>query len=176
MSQSDTELPESVSTSSPPLSIRQAVAGDYQRIVDLDAETSSVSKPDYWREIFALYVSGEDAQRYLLVADLAGKTVGFALGEVRAWEFGSPPAGWIFAIGVDPESRQIGIGTHLFKAISKEIRASGVKVVRTMLARDDNLNMSFFRSHGMTGGSFIQLEMPLDQNGDETEAERAEAT
>jgi len=46
----------------------------------------------------------------------------------------------------------------------------------TMLARDDNLNMSFFRSHGMTGGSFIQLEMPLDQNGDETEAERAEAT
>ena len=93
MSQSDTELPESVSTSSPPLSIRQAVAGDYQRIVDLDAETSSVSKPDYWREIFALYVSGEDAQRYLLVADLAGKTVGFALGEVRAWEFGSPPCG-----------------------------------------------------------------------------------
>ena len=73
---------------------------------------------------------------------------------------------------VDPQSRQIGIGTHLFKAISKEIRASGVKVVRTMLARDDNLNMSFFRSHGMTGGSFIQLEMPLDRNG----AEREEAT
>ena len=162
MSQSDTELPESVSTSSPPLSIRQAVAGDYQRIVDLDAETSSVSKPDYWREIFALYVSGEDAQRYLLVADLAGKTVGFALGEVRAWEFGSRPCGWIFAIGVDPEQRVQGIGEQLYNAMCEAFKADGASAVRTMIGREDQLNMSFFRAQGMMGGPFIELEKPLD--------------
>ena len=140
----------------------------------LDAKITGVPKLAYWQRMFKQY--GTRTDRYFLVAEVDGKVAGFIIGEIRAWEFGSPPAGWIFAIGVDPESRQIRIGTHLFKAISKEIRASGVKVVRTMLARDDNLNMSFFRSHGMTGGSFLQLEMPLDQNGDETEAERAEAT
>ncbi len=30
-----------------------------------------------------------------------------------------------------------------------------------MLARDDALNMAFFRSQGMMGGPFIQLEMGL---------------
>ena len=42
------------------------------------------------------------------------------------------------------------------------MRANGMATVRTMLARDNALNMAFFRSQGMMGGSFIQLEMPLD--------------
>jgi hypothetical protein len=32
-----------------------------------------------------------------------------------------------------------------------------------MLARGDELNMAFFRSQGMMGGPFIQLEMPVDR-------------
>lgn len=158
----------------PDCKVHIARSEDMDAVSALDAKITGVPKLAYWQRMFKQY--GTRTDRYFLVAEVDGKVAGFIIGEIRAWEFGSPPAGWIFAIGVDPESRQIGIGTHLFKAISKEIRASGVKVVRTMLARDDNLNMSFFRSHGMTGGSFIQLEMPLDQNGDETEAERAEAT
>jgi hypothetical protein len=39
---------------------------------------------------------------------------------------------------------------------------SGVDTLRTMLARDDELNMAFFRSQGMMGGAFIELEMSLD--------------
>ena len=35
-----------------------------------------------------------------------------------------------------------------------------------MLARDDDLNMVFFRSQGMMGGPFVQLEMPLDPRQD----------
>jgi ribosomal protein S18 acetylase RimI-like enzyme len=163
MSQSDTELPESVPTSSPPLSIRQAVAGDYQRIVDLDAETSSVSKPDYWREIFALYVSGEDNQRYLLVADLAEETVGFALGEVRAWEFGSPPCGWVFGLGVTAEVREHRVGSALVQDMFNRFRRDGVSSVRTNVSRRDTLNLSFFRSLGMTAGPYVQLEYNLDE-------------
>jgi hypothetical protein len=34
--------------------------------------------------------------------------------------------------------------------------------VRTMLARDANLVMSFFRSQGMMAGPFVELEMDLD--------------
>ncbi len=33
-----------------------------------------------------------------------------------------------------------------------------------MLHIDDHLLMSFFRSHGMTAGPFVELEMLLDAN------------
>jgi ribosomal protein S18 acetylase RimI-like enzyme len=73
----------------------------------------------------------------------------------------------VFAIGVDPDAREEGVGTRLFQAITTRMKADGMKMVRTMLARDDALNMAFFRSQGMRGGTFIQLEMPLDGTGEE---------
>jgi HlyD family secretion protein len=39
------------------------------------------------------------------------------IGEVRDWEFGSPPCGWVFAIDVDPRARQQGVGTRLLAAM-----------------------------------------------------------
>jgi ribosomal protein S18 acetylase RimI-like enzyme len=143
------------------------VAGDYQRIVDLDHETSGVSKPDYWRDIFSQYVGAENNQRYLLVADLAGETVGFALGEVRAWEFGSPPCGWVFGLGVTADVREHRVGSALVQDMFKHFRADGVASVRTNVSRRDTLNLSFFRSLGMTAGPYVQLEYALDdEDGD----------
>ena len=42
------------------------------------------------------------------------------------------------------------------------MKDDGVQIVRTMIAREDNLNMSFFRSQGMMAGPFIELEMSVD--------------
>ena len=41
------------------------------------------------------------------------------------------------------------------------LRKLGVRKLRTMLARDDLLNLRFFRSQGMMAGPFIQLEKDL---------------
>ena len=46
--------------------------------------------------------------------------------------------------------------------MSERLRADGVDTVRTMIARDDPLNMSFFRAQGMMAGPFIELEKPLE--------------
>ena len=162
MSHSDTEIPDTSATSSPSLAIRQAVAEDYQRVVDLDSETSGVSKPEYWRDIFEQYVGVENNQRYLLVADLAGETVGFALGEVRAWEFGSPPCGWVFGLGVTANVREHRVGSALVQDMFNHFRRDGVASVRTNVSRRDTLNLSFFRSLGMTAGPYVQLEYALD--------------
>ena len=50
----------------------------------------------------------------------------------------------------------------VLRRFSRRMQESGVKTVRTMLARDDALNMAFFRSQGMMAGPFIPLEMDLD--------------
>jgi L-amino acid N-acyltransferase YncA len=137
--------------------IREAEPVDIDAVTALDARITGLAKPDYWRRAYTRY--GTRPTRYFLVAEIAGRVRGFVLGEERAWEFGSPPSGWVFAIG--------GIGSRLFAAICARMKASGVRTVRTMLARDDALNMAFFRSQGMRGGPFIQLEMPLDEGSPE---------
>jgi ribosomal protein S18 acetylase RimI-like enzyme len=161
MSQSDTEIPD---TPAPAVIIRSAQPDDYQKVVTLDAETSGVSKPEYWREIFSQYVNSVDGQRYLLVAAQDKKTVGFALGEVRAWEFGSPPCGWVFGLGVTAEVREHRVGSALVRAMFERFRKDGVASVRTSVSRRDTLNLSFFRSLGMTAGPYVQLEYSLDDD------------
>jgi ribosomal protein S18 acetylase RimI-like enzyme len=148
--------------------IRGAKSSDVPAIARLDERITGLAKPDYWQDMFARY--GKRPRRFFLVAENRDRgLVGFIIGEVRAWEFGSPPSGWIFALGVDPALRLRKIGSRLFDAICACLAETGVDTVRTMLARDDDLNMAFFRSQGMMGGPFIQLEMPLDPRSDGAE-------
>jgi ribosomal protein S18 acetylase RimI-like enzyme len=141
--------------------IRAARPSDLAAVVALDAEDTGISKPAYWKSRFEWY-AGRRPDRFFLVAERSEGMLGFIVGEVRAWEFGSPPSGWIFAIGVSREARLHGIGSMLFDEMCVRFRKAGVQQVRTMLAKDNRLIMSFFRSVGMMAGPFIQLEMGLD--------------
>lgn len=135
--------------------------GDLDQVIALDATVTGLEKQNYWRAVYRRYGAGTHEQRHFLVA-VAGKAiVGFLIGEVRDWEFGSPPCGWVFAIDVRPDARQAGVGTRLLEAISALFRRAGVTKLRTMLASDNTLILSFFRSQGMMAGSLIPLEMDL---------------
>ncbi|MGI9335188.1 MAG: GNAT family N-acetyltransferase [Gammaproteobacteria bacterium] len=154
------EQPQSEAEDAVALRVRHAQASDIAAVTGLDERNTGMQKPDYWEDMFERF--GNHPERLFLVAEGGkGQLLGFIIGEVRAWEFGSPPCGWIFALGVDPSVRLKKIGSRLFAAICERLARAGVSTVRTMLARDDDLNMAFFRSQGMMGGPFIQLEMPL---------------
>ncbi len=145
-----------------PVTIRPAASNDMAFVVALDERDTGQGKPDYWQDIFNRYVQGEPQQRYFLIAESDGRVVGFIVGEIRAWEFGSPPSGWVFAINVSPDLREQGVASQLFDAICDNFKSAGVTTVRTMISRDDPLNLSFFRSQGLSAGPYIQLEMLLD--------------
>jgi ribosomal protein S18 acetylase RimI-like enzyme len=135
--------------------------GDLSQIIAIDATVTGLEKRDYWRSIYHRYGDSGYVERQFLVADTGERVVGFVIGEVRDWEFGSPPCGWVFAIDVKPDSRQAGVGTRLLDAMCASFRRAGVRKVRTMLGRDNTLILSFFRSQGMMAGPFIPLEMDL---------------
>jgi ribosomal protein S18 acetylase RimI-like enzyme len=141
--------------------IRNAAATDFEAVVSLDLEGSAEEKPAYWSNVFDHYINGHN-DRCFLVAEFNNKVVGFIIGEVRAWEFGSPPCGWVFATAVSPDVRQMKIGQLLFEEISKCLKQAGVATVRTMADRDNNLLLSFFRSMGLRTGRYIELEKALD--------------
>jgi ribosomal protein S18 acetylase RimI-like enzyme len=115
-------------------------------------------KQVYWRRVFDHYVRGDRADRHVLVAEINDTVIGFIIGEVRAWEFGSPPCGWVFALAVSPTARQLGVGNRMFAEICTCLKRLGATTVRTMVERDDRLTMSFFRSQGLSTGRYVELE------------------
>ena len=154
------------------VSIMPANQQDRQNVVGLDGRITSIPKPDYWADMFEQFV-GRDGQHFLIAeaeatADGGSGFAGFIIGEARAWEFGSQPCGWVLTILVSPEYQGQGVGEQLFEAISSRMKEDGVETIRTMIARDDNINMSFFRAQGMMAGPFIELEKPVDFGREET--------
>jgi ribosomal protein S18 acetylase RimI-like enzyme len=144
------------------LSVRPVKRADLDQVINIDATVTGLEKRKYWASVFRRYGSGLRSEQQFLVAVAAGSVVGFIIGEVRDWEFGSPPCGWVFAIDVDPQLRLGGVGTLLLQAISAQFQRAGVRKLRTMLALDNTLILSFFRSQGMMAGPLISLEMDLD--------------
>lgn len=145
----------------PALQVRPVRRADLAAVVALDATVTGLHKADYWQRIYRRYGVGGQGLRHFLVAVEGAQVLGFVIGEVRDWEFGSPPCGWVFAIDVDPRARQRGIGTRLLAAVRERFVNAGVRVLRTMLARDNTLILSFFRSQGMTAGRLIPLEIEI---------------
>jgi len=139
----------------PSVAIRPAQASDLTAVSALDQRETGVAKPDYWREMLS-------PDRHFLVAETDnGELAGFIAGEIRAWEFGQPAAGWVFAIQIDPAQRLHGVGTALFDTLVERFKAAGVTRVRTLVDRKDHLILSFFRAQGMVAGPSLQLDKDL---------------
>lgn len=141
-----------------------AESADIGAVVALDAEITGTEKSAYWTDIFERFAGhNQRDQRYFLVAksDQDG-LAGFVVGEIRAWEFGSPPCGWVLALSVYPKLREQGIGTLLFDALCTEMKKDGATTIRTMVLGNDKVNLSFFRGEGLAAGPYIELERRLD--------------
>ncbi len=136
---------------------------DLAAVIRLDAQLTGRRKPAYWKKVFGEFVTpGRSPARVGLAARDGARLSGYLLGEVRAFEFGSAPCGWIFAVGVDPGQAHHGIGSALAAEAGRRFARAGVSTVRTMVRRNDVLMLAFFRSNGFVGGSFTQLELALE--------------
>ena len=147
--------------------VRRVQAADIPYVIGLDTRVTKLAKAEYWNDVFVRYGKRRLHERFFLVAESRAnkanpRLLGFIIGEIRAWEFGSTPCGWVFALSVAPDVRLAGAGSALLDAISAEFKQAGVGKMRTMVARDAQLPMLFFRSEGMMAGPYIQLEKDLD--------------
>ena len=137
------------------VALRPVQVSDLAAISALDARLTGFDKPGYWRDMLA------PGRHFLLAETDKGALAGFIAGEIRAWEFGQPAAGWVFAIQIDPKLRLKGVGTALFDALVARFKAEGVTRVRTLVDRKDHLILSFFRAQGMVAGPSLQLDKNL---------------
>src|SRR5271166_2649970 len=83
------------------LQVRRVRADDIRHVIALDERVTGLAKADYWRDVFERYGEMRLHERFFLVAlaeapKAQSRTpiLGFIIGEIRAWEFGSTPCGW----------------------------------------------------------------------------------
>lgn len=145
-----------------PIAVRELERGDLDEVVRIDALHSGEHKPGYWSRVLDEFLGRESGKCVGLAAEEAGRLVAYLLGEVRAFEFGSDPCGWIFAVGVDPRRARAGAASALLEEACNRLHRAGVKRVRTMVRRNDVGVLSFFRANAFVGGSFVQLERDLE--------------
>lgn len=146
--------------------VRALRPDDLDDVVRIDALHTGEDKPAYWTRVFRDFLGPDrNGVRVGLAAHDGGAVVGYLLGEVRAFEFGSEPCGWVFAVGVDTGSTRGGIATTLLAECCRRFREAGVERVRTMVRRDHVAVQAFFRANGFTAGRFVQLERELEGLG-----------
>ncbi len=154
--------------------MRAVRRSDLDPVIAIDAKVTGLEKRAYWQSIYRRYgIAARGERRWFLVAEVETRVVGFLIGEVRDWEFGSPPCGWVFALDVDPEVRQAGVASQLLAALNASLKRAGVRKLRTLLARDNMLILSFFRSQGMMAAPLISLELDLLENNPAAAAQHA---
>ena len=146
-----------------PILIRNAVPTDLDSIIEIDdispqgRETGLLA-----RDLRALRERRKKKTGSFLAAEAGGNLVGFVAGEVRVWEFGSAPCGWVFALAVFPKNRGAGWRKRMFEEIRRRRKGAGVTTVRTMVDRSNKVTLSFFRSQGLRSGRYIELEREID--------------
>ncbi len=150
-------------TAPPAVSIRPLQRRDLDAVVRLDALHTGESKPSYWTQVFRDFLGpATDRARVGLVAERDGALAGFVLADVRAFEFGSEPCGWILEIGVDPGLARQGVASDLLADVCRRLRQGGVATIRTMVRRNNVPMLTFFRTNGFSGGPYVQLEQTWD--------------
>jgi ribosomal protein S18 acetylase RimI-like enzyme len=138
--------------------LRDARPGDAAAIAEIDASRAGTRKPEYWDRMLREYGPGSEGRVALVAEDDRGDVSGFLLGEVRAWEFGSERCGWVFSVAVRPGVERGGTATRLCEAAVRRFGALGVRVVRTMVRRNDVPMLALFRSLGFRAGPFSEME------------------
>ena len=140
--------------------IRAMASSDLDQIVEIDIKVLEKPRPEYWKMKLDLVENHE--QFSALVAETDGKVVGFIIGGVSRWEYGVPEnIGWIDTIGVDPEYQRKGIAQNLFKAMSDNLKESGVDAIYTFVKRRDWRLLKFFNSLGFQKGDMVNLELDI---------------
>lgn len=144
--------------------IRPLKAEDLSEVVRIDGLHTGLRKRAYWTRVFErLLKRNGRAVRIGLAVGAQKGLAGYLLGEVRAFEFGSEPCGWIFAVGVDPNQERHGVASFLLAEAVSRFHAHGVPRIRTMVRRNEVPVLSFFRSNGFRGGPFVQLELDIKE-------------
>lgn len=143
--------------------VRPLARRDLPGVIRIDAIHTGQEQRQYWsRLVRDVLAPAAASRRVALAADDDGALAGFLFADIRAFEFGSEPCGWILDVSVDPRYARQGVASRLLIEAVRRLRSAGVSTIRTMVRRNDVPLLTFFRTNGFAGGPYVQLELVDD--------------
>jgi ribosomal protein S18 acetylase RimI-like enzyme len=153
------ETKKDVVTTTGDVKIRKILSEDFKTLVEFGtALMDSRLSLDIWRAYLQSYMNPYFPPVSQL-AEVTGKIVGAALGEIKGWELGSPLVGWVNAIAVLPDFRSKGIAKKLLLGFVDECRRAGVRSIHMVTPREEEMLQALLRSVGFRRGSFVDFEI-----------------
>jgi flavin-dependent dehydrogenase/ribosomal protein S18 acetylase RimI-like enzyme len=146
------------------LRVRRMTVRDIDEVLRLTSEITDKPHAAYYASLCDAYV--KRSPDTCLVAETAGRVVGFALADVRGWEFGAKLAGWLEVVGVEPAYQSRGVSRALLEELFASFRRAGVTVVNTMVNWNDGDLIDYFRANGFERGDYLNLVRQLDAQSD----------
>ena len=143
------------------LTVRRMTVRDIDEVLRLNERITNREPAAYYASKCAEYVARSPDT--CLVAEHGGRVVGFALVEVRGWEFAQKLAGWLEVLGVDPAYQHRGVSRALLDHLFEGFRRAGVSAVNTMVDWNDGDLVDYFRANGFERGDLVNLVRSLDE-------------
>ncbi|MCA1613434.1 MAG: GNAT family N-acetyltransferase [Acidobacteria bacterium] len=137
------------------VTVRRMTVRDIDEVLRLNERITNREPAAYYASKCAEYVARSPDT--CLVAEHGGRVVGFALGDVRGWEFAQKLAGWLEVLGVDPAYQNRGVSRALLDHLFDSFRRAGVSTVNTMVDWNDGDLVDYFRANGFERGDLVNL-------------------
>ena len=141
---------------------------DIERVIAIDSAHSGHARRRFFEKRFA--AAKARPGDYIQVGAIWGGSLrGFAIARILRGEFGHQhPVAVLDAIGVEPQSQEIGIGEALMTELRDAMRSNGVRALHSQAdwKRDDLLH--FFAASGFELAPRLALERSVSERLNET--------
>jgi GNAT superfamily N-acetyltransferase len=136
-------------------------AGDLERVIAIDRAHAGGGRRRFFEKRFAAAAAHPD--EFVHVGVMRGGSLrGFAFARLLRGEFGRAHVGAVLdVIGVDPVSRDTGIGRSLLAEVVARLRAAGVRTLHSQAEWSDPGLTHFFAATGFRLAPRVALERSL---------------
>ncbi len=143
--------------------VRSLTASDAPRLVRMDQALTGRNRTAWYEGKLKRALEESDI-RISLGVERDGILVGAVLGSLHYGEFGQPePIAVLDTILVDPGFSAQGVGTALLGQLVKNLRALGIRSLRTEVAWDEHDLSRFLGRRGFAPAPRLVLELRLEE-------------
>jgi ribosomal protein S18 acetylase RimI-like enzyme len=143
-------------------------ADDLEQVISIDRAHTGETRRHFFEKRFA--AAKARPEDFVQVAIHANGTLrGFAIARILRGEFGRDDAIAVLdAVGVEPESRERGIGQALMQELIESLRAAGVRSLQSQADWTNHRLLHFFDGAGFSLAPRLALERPVAEPLNET--------
>lgn len=151
--------------------IRALVAADLERVIAIDRIHSGRSRRHFFEKRFATAQARPDD--FVHVGVVTGDGLqGFAVARILRGEFGQKDAVAVLdAVGVDPQSREHGLGQSLMDGLVDLSRQRGVRSLQSHVSWTSLELLRFFNASNFKLAPRLDLERPVAELREDADEE-----